>query len=65
MWLRDFLPEQVDGARVMIYGYNSIILGPNTSVSAVSDFASDFLQRVIDDRMYSQVVELIHYLGIE
>ncbi|MCJ1317977.1 hypothetical protein MMC15_003304 [Xylographa vitiligo] len=63
MWLRDFLPEKVNGARVMIYGYNSILLGPNTSVSVVSDFASDLLQRVMDDRAYGQVIDLIHEFG--
>ena len=63
MWLRDFLPEKVNGARVMIYGYNSILLGPNTSVSVVSDFASDLLQRVMDDRAYGQVIDLIHDFG--
>ena len=63
MWLRDFLPEKINSARVMIYGYNSILLGPNTSVSVISDFASDLLQRVIDDRVHGQVIGLIHSLG--
>lgn len=50
MWLRDFLPGEVKRARTLVYGYNSTLLGSNTSVSSVKDFANDLLQRIIDDR---------------
>ena len=50
MWLRDFLPDEVKQARILVYGYNSALLGSNTSVSSVKDFAHDLLQRIIDDR---------------
>ena len=50
MWLRDFLPHNVKTARVLVYGYNSALLGLNVSVSGVKDFAHDLLQRIIDDR---------------
>ena len=50
MWLRDFVPNQVRKARVLVYGYNSALLGSNTSVSNIKDFAHDLLQRIIDDR---------------
>lgn len=50
MWLRDFLPVNVKNARIMVYGYNSALLGSNASVSSVTDFAHDLLQRIIDDR---------------
>lgn len=50
MWLRDFLPGNVKKARILVYGYNSALLGSNTSVSSVKDFAHDLLQRIIDDR---------------
>lgn len=50
MWLRDFLPDNVPEARILVYGYNSALLGSNTSVSSVKDFAHDLLQRIIDDR---------------
>lgn len=49
MWLRDFLPGNVKKARILVYGYNSALLGSNTSVSSVKDFAHDLLQRIIDD----------------
>ena len=50
MWLRDFLLDDVKEARILVYGYNSALLGSNTSVSSVKDFAHDLLQRIIDDR---------------
>ena len=50
MWLRDFLPDKVRKARILVYGYNSALLGSNTSVSNIKDFAHDLLQRIIDDR---------------
>lgn len=50
MWLRDFLPIQVSKARIQTYGYNSALMGPNTSVSSVRDFACDLLHRILIDR---------------
>lgn len=38
MWLRDFLPAQLSGARIMTFGYNSTLLGSTTSVSEIKDF---------------------------
>ena len=55
MWLRDFLPAQIKGARVLIYGYNSALLGPNTSVSTIRDFAFDLLRRILADREFRKV----------
>lgn len=55
MWLRDFLPTQIRGVRVLTYGYNSTLLGPNTSVSTVRDFASDLLRRILADRDLKKV----------
>ncbi|MCJ1473354.1 hypothetical protein MMC13_002005 [Lambiella insularis] len=66
MWLRDFLSHKVEKARIVVYGYNSIILGPNTSVSVVKDFAYDLLQRNLDDRIRGKIVdEVSSRLGIE
>lgn len=55
MWLRDFLPHQIERARVVTYGYNSALMGPNTSVSSVKDFACDLLHRILDDRKSDKV----------
>ena len=50
MWLREFLPRYVKRARILVYGYNSALLGSDASVSGVKDFAHDLLQRILDDR---------------
>lgn len=55
MWLRDFLPENTPSARIMVYGYNSALLGSNTSVSGIKDFAYDLLQRILDERTTDKV----------
>lgn len=64
MWLRDFLAgaisssterRNISQARIMIYGYNSALLGVKTSVSTIRDFAKDLLQRIVDDRCTEQV----------
>ena len=30
MWLQDFLPSDIQNIRIMTYGYNSTLVGPNT-----------------------------------
>ena len=59
MWLRDFLPYRIPNARIIIYGYNSTLIGPNTSVSNIKDFASDLLERLLDDRKHAEVGGLL------
>lgn len=39
----------------MVYGYNSALIGPDTSVSSVEDFSRDLLNRIADDRSISKV----------
>ena len=46
MWLRDILPSQATDARIIAYGYNSALLGSDTSVSSIHDFGLDLLQRI-------------------
>ncbi|MCJ1231967.1 hypothetical protein MMC12_008647 [Toensbergia leucococca] len=67
-WLRDFLSADVPNARILTYGYNSALLGNNTSVSNVRDFAKDLLQRLMDDRSGDKedqrpIVFICHSLG--
>jgi hypothetical protein len=59
MWLRDFLPDTIRGARVLTYGYNSTLFGAQASVSTVTDFARDLLQRITDDRAKIKVAALL------
>ena len=68
MWLRDFLPRTLTGARVLVYGYSSVVPGSSTSQSGVKDFALDFLQRLLDYRTADQnlqrpLVLVCHSLG--
>jgi hypothetical protein len=38
MWLRDLLPESVENARIILYGYNSSTLG-NASIGGIREHA--------------------------
>lgn len=62
MCLRDFLPHNVKRARILVCGYKSALLGLDTSVSGVKDFAHDLLQRIIDDREHQ--VRYPSFLGL-
>lgn len=41
MWLRDALPKDIPTARIMTYGYNSIIAN-STSMQNLEDLATSF-----------------------
>jgi hypothetical protein len=45
MWLRDFLPEFVPTARILIYGYDSQ-LKESSSFASIFEFAKQFLDAV-------------------
>jgi len=45
MWLRDFLPQFVPTARILIYGYDSRLEG-STSLASIFEFARKFLETV-------------------
>jgi len=44
-WLRDFLPGDIENARVMVYGYNSAVAF-SKSTAGVEEFARDLLERL-------------------
>lgn len=46
MWLKDFLPNDLPNARVMLFGYNSNVAFEG-STSGVHDQAQDLLNRLI------------------
>jgi hypothetical protein len=54
IWLRDFLPSQVQNARIMSYGYNSVVAF-SKSVAGIDEFAQDLLNRLEDERETGQV----------
>ena len=53
-WLRDYLPADIDGARIMTYGYNADVAFGNT-VADIMDFAKDLLNSLIDKREQEEV----------
>ena len=53
MWLRDYLPEDVDNIRVLLYGYNSKVDHSN-SFQSVEDIASTMLERLINFRRFTK-----------
>ncbi len=59
MWLRDYLPKDIqDRARILIYGYESQLDGAKTAKSILSDFGSAFIQNLMDIRDYPLVCRL-------
>ena len=48
-WLRDFLPQDVVGARILSFGYNADVAFGNTTADIV-DHAKDLLGSLIDKR---------------
>ncbi|KAI9853089.1 MAG: hypothetical protein M1838_001590 [Thelocarpon superellum] len=67
LWLRDFLPQQVPCARIMTYGYDSIVAF-SKSVANIDDFAVDLFTRLSDIRVTPQekarpVIFVCHSLG--
>lgn len=45
VWLRDYLPHDIDGIRVLIYGYNTSLLG-SASKDSIVDLGKGFLESV-------------------
>lgn len=54
MWLRDFLPEHVPNARIMIYGYDSMLFKSN-STATIREFSRNFLQALNTARASDEV----------
>ncbi|KAI5793152.1 hypothetical protein EDC01DRAFT_630151 [Geopyxis carbonaria] len=48
MWLRDFLPAEMPLAKIMTYGYNSVLTSATTKKAEVTDFARDLLERLVE-----------------
>ncbi|KAL1965118.1 hypothetical protein VTN77DRAFT_6031 [Rasamsonia byssochlamydoides] len=49
LWLRDFLPEQLPRARILLFGYNSNV-GFQTSAAGVREQAINLLNRLWIER---------------
>ena len=55
LWLRDFLPSQVSNARIMSFGYDSLVAFSKSEIE-ISDVAADLLNRLNDERDTPEVV---------
>jgi hypothetical protein len=54
MWLKDFLPDDVPGIRVMSYGYNSSLSDESIDISFL-DHRRNFLQVLENSRLTTPV----------
>ena len=57
MWLRDSLPYDLKGARILLYGYDTSLIGSQTFQS-IDDIAIDFCERIRAIREHENVSEL-------
>lgn len=66
MWLRDFLPQQIPHARIMSFGYDSVLLF-SKSTSDVGTFAEQLLESLLSQRMNvaetRPIIFICHSLG--
>lgn len=66
MWLRDFLPQQIPHARIMSFGYDSVLLF-SKSTSDVATFAEQLLESLLSMRMNvpetRPIIFICHSLG--
>jgi hypothetical protein len=66
MWLRDFLPQQIPHARIMSFGYDSVLMF-SKSVSDIGTFAEQLLEALMSRRRGSvsnrPIIFICHSLG--
>jgi len=54
MWLKDFLPRDVKGIRIMSYGYNTNLVG-HTVDDGFLDYRRHFIQMLVNSRSSAEV----------
>jgi hypothetical protein len=54
MWLKDFLPRDVKGIRIMSYGYNSNLIG-HTVDDGFLDYRRHFIHMLVNSRRSAEV----------
>jgi hypothetical protein len=55
MWLRDFLPKDIKNIRIMTYGYDSSLLGPEKNSMRMSDYRGNFMEQLKNSRRSAEV----------
>ena len=53
LWLRDFLPKNLERARIMTFGYESAVISRNTA--ELNDIATSLLHSLIAKRRSDEV----------
>ena len=64
MWLRDCLPQDLQGARILLYGYDTSLLG-SQSFQGIYDTAITFTMNLRSIRKTSKVSALGGQLPLE
>jgi len=63
MWLRDYLPEDIPGVRVLVYGYDTSVLGD--SRDSIEDLGIRFLESLKAFRQNTVRIPLqFDYIGL-
>jgi hypothetical protein len=60
MWLRDFLPRDVKGIRIMSYGYNTNLVG-HTVDDQFLDYRKQFIHMLRNSRNSAEVRRPLSY----
>lgn len=55
MWLKDFLPKDVNSVRIMTYGYDSSLVGLDRSDKRLVDYRRNFIQNLENSRSTAKV----------
>lgn len=63
MWLKDFLPEQLPDARILLFGYNSNV-GAGASIAGIDEQAGNLLNRLGGKRKVRYRAPIIQMISI-
>lgn len=61
MWLKDFLPKDIKNVRIMIYGYDSSIIGPERNHATLTDYRRSFIEQLGNSRNSIKVRNNIYF----
>jgi hypothetical protein len=55
MWLQEFLPYDIKNIRIMTYGYNTNLIGPNVGHYQILDHQRDLIEQLDSARSSPKV----------
>ncbi|KAF8541865.1 hypothetical protein BDD12DRAFT_730767 [Trichophaea hybrida] len=62
MWLRDFLPSDIQGLRILLYGYDSALQG-STNTSSIQQYGRQLLDAVNNSRAEQEKHRPLIFIG--